>query len=323
MLINCPRCGFSQPKDQYCASCGVDMEKYTPRKANPFEKLLSNTFFQVVLVVGFTLTVSYFALKSKNEESMQTSRRKQVMSTMSNSSNLNTTVTNDSSVPQTPPAMTESSPAEGDVAIQLEAKNEEQRNQLAGGAAAVAAMNEDGATDGSKKMSSITVKFSFYEVDREVLNYWLQINGADPNSDAGDGVQSGIVNTDIMHKQIQMQPLKTETKKIGLTDKETFNAGVNREDDFVGLVSEIKLDELNENQLKGALRMIRKNTQGTEMASAALIIPKQNSFFFHWKSSLIGFDRESSILNVPPFQTIRLQRFGVRTELVVIIEPFF
>lgn len=33
-LTNCPKCGFEQPVDQYCASCGVDMT-LVPKKSEP------------------------------------------------------------------------------------------------------------------------------------------------------------------------------------------------------------------------------------------------------------------------------------------------
>ena len=28
----CPKCGFSQPDDYYCAQCGVNVEKYVKKK---------------------------------------------------------------------------------------------------------------------------------------------------------------------------------------------------------------------------------------------------------------------------------------------------
>lgn len=36
MLVECPKCGFSQPRDRYCASCGVDIDNYRAR--NPQQK---------------------------------------------------------------------------------------------------------------------------------------------------------------------------------------------------------------------------------------------------------------------------------------------
>lgn len=63
MLVNCPRCGFSQPKDKYCAQCGVDMETYKPRRAPIFKRLLSNpasflVVFILSVLLGYSLTRS-------------------------------------------------------------------------------------------------------------------------------------------------------------------------------------------------------------------------------------------------------------------------
>lgn len=48
-MIGCPRCGFVQPADTYCASCGVDMTK-VPRPKTPLLK-------QPAVLVGIAVTV--------------------------------------------------------------------------------------------------------------------------------------------------------------------------------------------------------------------------------------------------------------------------
>nr|HPI40648.1 hypothetical protein [Pseudobdellovibrionaceae bacterium] len=58
-----PRCGFSQPKDKYCAQCGVDMETYRPQKAPLIKRLITHpASFMLVLFLsiylGYELTVS-------------------------------------------------------------------------------------------------------------------------------------------------------------------------------------------------------------------------------------------------------------------------
>jgi hypothetical protein len=61
MLINCPKCGFQQPKDKYCARCGVDMETYRPPEIPAYKKFFGNPAIQLTLlvlvagVIGFTL----------------------------------------------------------------------------------------------------------------------------------------------------------------------------------------------------------------------------------------------------------------------------
>lgn len=51
MLIHCPRCGFSQPKDKYCAQCGVDMESFRPPQPSAIKKILTNPVLQLSFVL--------------------------------------------------------------------------------------------------------------------------------------------------------------------------------------------------------------------------------------------------------------------------------
>lgn len=51
-MIDCPRCGFSQPKDQFCANCGINMEAYQPAPKPVTQKLASNLY-----VIGTLITV--------------------------------------------------------------------------------------------------------------------------------------------------------------------------------------------------------------------------------------------------------------------------
>ena len=50
----CPKCGFSQPDDYYCASCGVNIEKYVKKKRKKLLRIAvviaSMGFISLVLV---------------------------------------------------------------------------------------------------------------------------------------------------------------------------------------------------------------------------------------------------------------------------------
>jgi len=50
MMVNCPKCGFNQPDDRYCAKCGVDMLAYKPAAKPLSQRLLSKWWFPVVIV---------------------------------------------------------------------------------------------------------------------------------------------------------------------------------------------------------------------------------------------------------------------------------
>lgn len=53
MLITCPKCGFNQPQDKYCAQCGVDMESFKPQEESTSKKLFRNPAFHITLFVLF------------------------------------------------------------------------------------------------------------------------------------------------------------------------------------------------------------------------------------------------------------------------------
>ena len=56
MLVNCPRCGFSQPNDQYCAQCGVDMQSFKPKEQPFANQVFSNAGVQIgILLIAAVL----------------------------------------------------------------------------------------------------------------------------------------------------------------------------------------------------------------------------------------------------------------------------
>lgn len=62
MLIKCPRCGFQQPKDKYCAQCGVDMETFKPKVPPAWKRILGSPLLQLsllILVAGAVGTLLY------------------------------------------------------------------------------------------------------------------------------------------------------------------------------------------------------------------------------------------------------------------------
>lgn len=84
MLVNCPKCNFSQPKDTYCAKCGIEMDAYRPEKKPILKVLIKNPFTHLFLF----LAASYFAyttyihknnsiseLTSRNISANQTNRK--------------------------------------------------------------------------------------------------------------------------------------------------------------------------------------------------------------------------------------------------------
>ncbi len=55
MIIKCPKCGFQQPDDQFCANCGINLETYIPPEPSLLKKLNASTLIHIALFLGVVL----------------------------------------------------------------------------------------------------------------------------------------------------------------------------------------------------------------------------------------------------------------------------
>ncbi len=58
-MMTCPRCGFVQPKDRFCAQCGLDSERYKPSPKPILERVVSNSLVQIVAIVTLVAGTAY------------------------------------------------------------------------------------------------------------------------------------------------------------------------------------------------------------------------------------------------------------------------
>ncbi len=319
MLIHCPRCGFSQPKDEYCASCGVNIETYVPRKANSLEKIFSSTLVQVLAVLIIALGASYFVLRDQNSTTAQVTRRKNIQQSMATSnSSLSARNIRPEIMNQSPPLESETT----DVSVELQ--NEEQRNRLAGAGepnasrAAVSANSpKASAAARGQKAPAVIIKVSYYEVSRTVLSYWIRSTQATPDNESA--FNAGLINRKIFDDQIRYASLKTESTQALINAKTNFQSQANKDGQLIGLNSEIVMSSLN----SGSITITKTTAQGSESIRTFMNISPNSIFFIHWKSDLAGLENEPILLDVPPFQIFKSKQFmGTygTTELVMIIE---
>src|SRR5579871_4315876 len=66
MMMDCPRCGFSQPKDRYCANCGLDVEHFHAKPAPIWIRLLQNPNFHLSLIAILLVFVVGYILYSRS-----------------------------------------------------------------------------------------------------------------------------------------------------------------------------------------------------------------------------------------------------------------
>lgn len=330
MLINCPRCGFSQPKDQYCASCGVNIETYVPIKESPWKKIFSNTLAQVAVVVALALGISYYGLRATDSSSPQSNRRKAIQQTISSASLSNQ---NQTAVPGMN-SNTSTEPTNNSADVSVELQNEEQRDRLAGGAqtaevsarlatnpnlknvAVSANLPTTTAAAAAAATPSVNIKVSYYEVSRTILAYWIQ-NSTTP-SDADSAFNSGTINRKLFDDQIRYAALKTESTQAAINAKTIFRSDANKDGVFIGLSSELMMNSPN----TGSMTITKTTSQGGDGVLRAYInISPSTIFFLHWKNDLAGLQNEAALSEVPPFQILKSRQYlEQKTELVMIIE---
>lgn len=68
MIIECPKCGFVQPKDRYCAQCGLDIETFVPAPDSLATKLGKNTRLQIGAVITVIVLFAGFIYWSQKNE---------------------------------------------------------------------------------------------------------------------------------------------------------------------------------------------------------------------------------------------------------------
>ena len=69
-MMKCPKCHFSQPEDQYCANCGIDMGLYSPPTRPFFIYLLRTPFFSF-LFLSLMMGGATFFIYHRKDDSLQ------------------------------------------------------------------------------------------------------------------------------------------------------------------------------------------------------------------------------------------------------------
>ncbi len=330
MLINCPRCGFSQPQDEYCASCGVNIEKYIPQKSNGLVKIFSSTMTQVFLVVIATLGVSYFGLKAKDSVNIPQSSRHKIIQQTTYSASSAAAVRRLDEPARISSGDSTLEDSNNHPRVTVELPNEEMKNRLTGGSPVpnnrAANLKQKNITTSSATSTAATVaaaspavsiKVSYYEVNRSILKYWIQ-NSA-PASGEGAAFSAGVISRELLDAQLTYAPLKDESTKAALNVKTNFKSTANKDGLMIGLDAEINMSSPN----TGSITITKTTIQGRDRVRAFMNMTPDNVFFIFWKNDLVGFENEPVLSEVAPFQIFKSKQYLMSngtTELVMIIE---
>lgn len=271
MLINCPRCGFQQPKDKYCAQCGVDIESFRPVAPPLWKRFLSSSLTQVSVLSLAAAGVGFYFYKNAalNKEATSESVKPIVQISAFNKPKAATTQEASTaevleSASNQPQATSSDAPA-GDL---IANPQEEASETIPAADARALAARAQNTPDGEKtkertlaKTSSPQLIVHYAEVDRRALNgvydssrrtgqfmsFGEYTAGILP--DIGKRINSPLVQ--ILHKEVRsLDSGKSLQWSYGLKDRTDPSVEI-------GLTTFFEIGELDTNNLRGNLEIQR------------------------------------------------------------------
>ena len=206
MMMNCPKCGFSQPEDQYCAKCGVDMLSYRPREKSISEKFLHNTSMQLI-ALGLVIVVcfmGYQVTRTARHLSRTTAAGQELDKIMASNESSEGAADMSQREDMPAPNMPKTATVDGgNSSAQIVQANAEMdaSNPEAGGTAKTMAAPSVGAAGPASAAATSSVKIpnatlmrvSFAEVPKTVLAEWFA-EAKTPPSQSGGGVATGVIS---------------------------------------------------------------------------------------------------------------------------------
>lgn len=65
-MMDCPRCGFAQPKDRFCANCGLDVDAFLARPQPLWLRVIQNSNLHLSLIGIFLAVVVFYLLYARS-----------------------------------------------------------------------------------------------------------------------------------------------------------------------------------------------------------------------------------------------------------------
>jgi hypothetical protein len=337
MLINCPRCGFSQPNDQYCAQCGVDMQAYKPKSQPLLKKIFANTTTHVFLLLAAAVFAGQYIIRSdepqrwvqkitrsqgvskskahfqKDDEASQGSEKKSALADNYDSENQLDSLKNKEL----------SIEADFEEPIQAVAPNQN-------ATAATATVSTSGklaaprAGESLQDINTPTFRIIYAEVASDIISKWIAESSSQGQYQNLQDYSAGIL-TDFRKKiDSNMRVLKTSEKRLNLGQADTNFSGTMSDENnqLIGLAATIEYKSNDNGVVHGTIVVNRNNRQQREHFPAEFDLSKSAVFFMLGTLKRQSFPAEKADLTMPPFQIFKSPDFMTRkTEFVIIVEP--
>ncbi len=78
-MIVCGKCGFTQPRDVYCANCGVNLEKYRPEQPSKWVRILKDPISQITIAIIAAVAVFFIVINKPSPDALSVSENDAVV----------------------------------------------------------------------------------------------------------------------------------------------------------------------------------------------------------------------------------------------------
>lgn len=340
MLINCPRCGFQQPKDKYCAQCGVDMESYRPAAPPLWKRVFGNPLIQLSVLVVVAAAVSV-TLYQKGQQNLER-RVSYLKSSVQIQSSHNTPSTEASNLEETKEPTTPAT----EQASQLPDSDASDGSitatkVTAAGAATSPSPTKEAATAGAGKEARNLAKVGaahltvyYAEVGRNTLgNIFSDSRGTGQFMNFNDYSAGILPNISRLLKAPQILVLHKEERSLdGAKTLQWFYGIKDRRDPRVeiGLTTFFEINEMEGNNLRGNIEIQRTwkemGSSGFEIQRksfpAIFEIGNDSGFFLSGvMPTQSNLENEQELTAIDVYKILRSPRFrDGNSEFVIFVE---
>jgi len=329
-MIKCPRCGFQQPEDQYCAQCGVNMLAFRPKKKSFFALLSENVGLQIIALVAVGVIGGSYLIRQSNSSNIKTSERMVMRQGRNEVTTTTSTAAQTSDAKNALPGLAQkeitvpTQPADSFEATQPSANSLPKAPAHQGDGNKLAADSTTGGGGDATQANTVLFKLTFAEVSRDVLQRWIT-----DSSNAGQfqnlpEYSAGILPDFNKRGDKITQFLKTTEKKLSVGQSETAISGKVSDDgsQIIGLSINYDFKSIENGSVRGAITVGRFGRTARERFPAEFDLPKGAVFFMVDTLVPQNFASERRELNMAPFQIFKSQDFMTQnSKFVILIEP--
>ncbi len=315
MLVRCPKCNFSQPQDQYCAQCGIDMLSFKPAHLPVHKKLLKSGLFQFMFVLVLGASVAHLVVNTNQPQQwVQRINRFKTLAVPNTTQVQMTETTNQAKKIDEPVSMP---PAE----VIIEAASQQQVDSFA---TASLERSQSSPSSTVSKTQTVGIKVLMIEIDREFLNN-LFLYAQNQNFLLADsGIKAASI-PDLMKKiNIPFVTLKSTNDKVEIEQIFSQWSGNNRssEQDAAGLQLDVKSQKKTKDLLSVDIKLSRSSYQSqTILFEFNFEAVKNSTLLVNGRNLLSEFEFKNQLHNVSPFNIFKSVDFkNEKTEFAILIE---